>query len=268
MAINPYSHRAEQVVMGVILLNSLIIFLDASGLQSPWLIHADTLCSLFFIGEMALKMRKDGVGGYWKSGWNKMDGTLVLLSIPSMLASFMPITDLSFLLIFRLLRAFRFFRMIHFFPGAEQIGRNFKKALRESASLFVGYFIVLLIFALFSTSLFGHIAPQYFGTPIDSIYSIFRLFTIEGWYDIPDAVASAYGTWGIVMSRCYFIFLLILGGIIGLSLINSVFVDAMVSDNNNEMMQRLSDLEKKIDKLLDNSSSNKFDESEKRSENV
>ena len=171
-----------------------------------------------------------------------------------MMASFMPMTDLSFLLIFRLFRAFRFFRMIHFFPGVEQIGRNFKKALKESASLFVGYSIVILIFSLFSTSLFGHIAPQYFGTPIDSIYSIFRLFTIEGWYDIPDAVASTCGTWGICLIRLYFIFLLVLGGIIGLSLINSVFVDAMVSDNNNEMMKKIIDLEKKIDQLINNSS--------------
>ena len=85
------------------------------------------------------------------------------------------------------------------------------------------------------------------GTPIDSIYSIFRLFTIEGWYDIPDAVASAYGTWGIVLARLYFIFLLILGGIIGLSLINSVFVDAMMSDNNDEIKEKLSEMEKKMD---------------------
>ena len=114
MPINPYSRRSEQVIMSVILLNSLIIFLDASGIHSPWLVHADTLCSLFFLGEMVLKMRKDGVVGYWKSGWNKLDGTLVILSLPSMMVSFMPMTDLSFLLIFRLLRAFRFFRVIHF----------------------------------------------------------------------------------------------------------------------------------------------------------
>ncbi len=253
MTINPYSHRSEQIVMCVILLNSLIIFLDASGIQSPWLIHADTLCSLFFIGEMMLKIRQDGFKGYWKSGWNRLDGTLVILSLPSMLASFMPTTDLSFLLIFRLLRAFRFFRMIHFFPGAEQIARNFKTALSESASLFAGYFIVILIFALFSTSLFSHIAPQYFGTPMNSIYSIFQLFTIEGWYDIPNAVAKGYNSWGIHLVRFYFVFLLILGGVIGLSLINSVFVDAMVSDNNDDLTQRMKALEDKIDLLLKNS---------------
>ena len=249
-AFNPYSPRAERLVMAVILVNSLVILRDASGIKWPWLIPIDVACSLFFIVEMALKMRHDGVLGYWRRGWNILDGTLVLLSLPSIVASFVPITDLSFVLILRLLRAFRFFRVIHFFPGAEQLGRNFRKALRESMSLFAGYLLIILVAAILSTSLFGHVAPQYFGTPWESIYSVFRLFTIEGWYDIPDSVATAYGTWGVLGVRLYFVLLLILGGVIGLSLINSVFVDAMVSDNNDEVLERIKDLEAKIDELL------------------
>ena len=41
-----------------------------------------------------------------------------------------------------------------------------------------------------------------------------------------------------------------LGGVIGLSLINSVFVDAMVSDNNDDLLERIDQLEEKIDRLL------------------
>ena len=250
MKINPYSLRAERMIMAVILINSVIIFLDASGVHRPFVIYLDILCSFIFLVEMLAKMRVDGVLGYWRSGWNRLDGTLVLLSLPSIFAFFFPITDLSFLLIFRMLRAFRFFRLIHFFPGVEQIGKNFRKALRESFSLFVGYFIVICIFALLSTALFGHISPKYFGTPWDSIYSVFRLFTIEGWYDIPDSIAATYGSWGIFFVRLYFVFLLIIGGVIGLSLINSVFVDAMVSDNNDDVLKRLDQLEQKIDQLI------------------
>ena len=244
----------DRVVMGVILINSIIIFLQTSGYESRGLDIADILCTLIFIAEMLLKMKVDGFKGYWQNGWNRLDGTLVILSLPSLLASVLPVANLSFLLIFRLLRAFRFFRVIHFFPGVEQIGKNFKKAIRESFSLFVGYFIVICIFALLSTSLFGHTAPQYFGTPMDSIYSVFRLFTIEGWYDIPEAFDGIYGTWGIFFTRLYFVFLLIIGGVIGLSLINSVFVDAMVSDNNDDLLKRINTLEQKIDQLLENSS--------------
>ena len=49
--------------------------------------------------------------------------------------------------------------------------------------------------------------------------------------------------------RIYFSLLLIAGGIIGMSLINSIFVDAMVSDNNDDVKAQLSEMEAKIDEL-------------------
>jgi voltage-gated sodium channel len=39
------------------------------------------------------------------------------------------------------------------------------------------------------------------------------------------------------------------GGILGLSLVNSVFVDAMVSDNNDELTKEVERLHEKIDAL-------------------
>ena len=51
--------------------------------------------------------------------------------------------------------------------------------------------------------------------------------------------------------RLYFVFILILGGIIGMSFINSIFVDAMVSDNNDDVMKKLEELEAKIDRLAE-----------------
>ena len=40
-----------------------------------------------------------------------------------------------------------------------------------------------------------------------------------------------------------------MGGILGLSLVNSVFVDAMVSDNNDELTKEVERLHEKIDAL-------------------
>lgn len=45
--------------------------------------------------------------------------------------------------------------------------------------------------------------------------------------------------------------ILITGGIFGLSLVNSIFVDAMVQDNNDELEKKVDLLNKKIDRLLD-----------------
>jgi len=50
-----------------------------------------------------------------------------------------------------------------------------------------------------------------------------------------------------------FIFILLTGGIFGLSLVNSIFVDAMVSDNNDELEKKIDDLNEKVSKLLEKS---------------
>ena len=52
-----------------------------------------------------------------------------------------------------------------------------------------------------------------------------------------------------VLARIYFSILLFMGGIIGMSLVNSIFVDAMAADNNDEVLEKLNELEKKVDKL-------------------
>ena len=52
-----------------------------------------------------------------------------------------------------------------------------------------------------------------------------------------------------VFARIYFSLLLFLGGIIGMSLVNSIFVDAMAADNNDEVLEKLEQIEKKLDKI-------------------
>jgi voltage-gated sodium channel len=52
-----------------------------------------------------------------------------------------------------------------------------------------------------------------------------------------------------VFARIYFSILLFMGGIIGMSLVNSIFVDAMAADNNDEVLEKLSQLEKKLDQM-------------------
>jgi voltage-gated sodium channel len=106
-----------------------------------------------------------------------------------------------------------------------------------------------LVFSIITTFLFGNLAPQYFGNPALSVYSIFRLFTIEGWYDMPEAIAVNGGTGMAVFARIYFSILLFSGGIIGMSLVNSIFVDAMAADNNDEVLDKLEQIEKKLDKI-------------------
>ena len=242
---------ASRFILFTIILNSVIIFLQESGYSSQWLNLLDMLCTLVFTVEMVGKHRELGFKGYWSSAWNVLDGTLVILSIPSLISYFVPtgMMDLSILLILRVLRVFRFFRLMHIFPHFEDIMANLWKALKDSFGIFVGFLILIIVFALFSCALFKDVAPEYFATTWDSIYSTFRLCTVEGWYDIPEAVIEALPKSAIAFVRIYFVFILIAGGIIGLSLVNSIFVDAMVSDNNTELENEVKKLTQKIEEL-------------------
>ena len=88
-----------------------------------------------------------------------------------------------------------------------------------------------------------------------SFYSIFKIFTIEGWYEIPDIVTenitSSVEMWFV---RLYFVIVLFTGGIFGLSIINSVFVEGVLNndmddkdaDKFDKIISRLDSIEKKI----------------------
>ena len=243
----------EKIIFAVILLNAVVIYLQVSGICTPLLTGLDLACTLIFLIEMIVKHTKLGVKEYWRSGWNRLDGILVIVSLPSLVEVFLPtgMMDLSILLIFRLLRVLRFFRVLHFFPNFSQIVKGFKMAMRESYAILLCFFVIIVIFGLLNCSLFKDIAPQYSATPLDSIYSVFRICTVEGWYDIPDTIAAATTPAIGKVVRFYFCLLLIMGGIIGMSFINSVFVDAMVADNNDDVKAKLDEMEKKLDKLLE-----------------
>jgi len=243
----------EKFILLVILINSVVIYLQVGGVSSALLAAIDVVCTVVFIAEMLIKHRVLGVKKYWANGWNRMDGILVFLSIPSLLALVFPLegTDLSVLLIFRLLRTLRFFRFVHFFgSGMSQISNGFKRAMVASRSVMAAFFLIIVIFGLVNCSLFQDVSPQYFKTPMKSIYSIFQLFTVEGWYDIPNSVADGISSPiinGLV--KAYFCLLLVAGGIMGMSFINSVFVDAMAEDNNDDVKEQLKEMERKIDEL-------------------
>lgn len=83
-----------------------------------------------------------------------------------------------------------------------------------------------------------------------SFYTIFKTFTVEGWYEIPEKLALGLSISSTFLTYVYFIFVVFSGGIFGLSIVNSIFVDAMVSDNNDELEKKIDLLDKKLDILI------------------
>lgn len=241
----------DTIMLVLVLINTGIIFV--SGFipnQGGLLLIIDNIFTLLFLFEAVVKIKVHGFSGYWSDGWNRFDFILVLLALPSCVNVFgdiLPGTNI--LLSLRTMRAFKAFRMLKFVPNIDSLLNGIKLAFKASYLVAIGLIVLLLVFSIITTFLFGSLAPQYFGNPALSVYSIFRLFTIEGWYEMPEAIAINGGSSMAIFARVYFSILLFLGGIIGMSLVNSIFVDAMAADNNDEVLEKLSQLEKKLDNI-------------------
>ena len=244
----------SKIILGLIFANAIVIVLQESGFENNTILSfIDQFITVLFVIECVVKINESGFKKYISDSWNKLDFILTLISLPSLLTIIIPEAgNFSIVLTLRILRVFKFFRVIKFFPNIDKLARGVKLAFRDSAPVLAGFTIMIIIFALLSCSLFKTYSPEYFIDPISSIYTTFRLFTVEGWYEIPDTVAEALGG-GVVGSivKVYFSFLLIAGGIFGLSIVNSVFVDSMVADNNDELEEEIKSLNKKIDDLTE-----------------
>lgn len=229
----------EKNILILIILNSLLLltmgFLPSSGL----LLILDNIFTILFGLEIFYKF-KLYKNKFWNDNWNIFDFILVALSIPS-LFWFIDFTDLSFLLAFRTVRVFKTFRFFKFVPNIDNLLRSIKRAFKTAGFLLIGFVIYIFITGILSNFLFS--SYEDFNNPIISMYSMIKVFTIEGWYEIPEAMIIGMSVTESFFTLLYFVIILLSGGIFGLSIVNATLVDSMTMDNNER-------LEDKINKLL------------------
>lgn len=260
-----YNHRKSAVerfftndliMTYMVLVNTVVIFISGFYKNSIPMLTIDGLFTILFIFEAYVKIRYYGFKNYWRDGWNKFDFIVTALAAPSLINVFISF-DLSTnaFLSMRALRAFRAFRiakagrLLQFLPRINEILNGIKLAFRASFFVILGFSLMLLLTSILSSEIFGDLAPDYFGNPALSLYSTFKLFTGEGWYEIPDMIAAHSTASMAVFVRIYFSLFLFFGSILGLSIVNSIFVDAMVSDNNKDVLRQLSRIESKLDEI-------------------
>lgn len=246
----------ERFILLLIILNSLVLFLGGfiQSDENQYVLYSiDNIITILFTIEMVVKLKEYGAKNYLKSNWNRLDLTLVVLSLPALATFFLRIEslDMSFLMIFRILRIFKTFRFIRFIPNIQHLIAGIKRALSASVFILVGFAIYVFIIGILSFYLFKDNSSDYFSNPGKALYSIFKIFTIEGWFEIPEKITEGYTHIKTVSTYLFFVFVVLTGGIFGLSLVNSILVDTMVSDNNDELEAKVDALHTKIDKLIE-----------------
>lgn len=245
----------EKFILWLILINSAVLFLSGYAPTAEYrflLSVADNTITTLFILELIFKFREYGVEGYFRSNWNWFDFILIIISVPALVAFLFNLSnlDFSFLLVFRIMRVFKAFRFFKFIPDVGKLVAGVQRAIKASVFVFLGFFIYIFIIGILSFYIFHSSGSEYFSDPMMGLYSTFKIFTVEGWFEIPEQLTANYSKIGSFFTYIYFIFVVLTGGIFGLSLVNSIFVDTMVSDNNDELEKKIDVLHTKINDIL------------------
>ena len=243
---------SERNIMVVIMLNAIAIFLlyFPSLENNKFLLLLDHFFLLVFVMEAGVKINVNKWKYYIANRWNQFDFTIVMLSLPSLLESFMEVPNTSLLLVLRLFRLIRLVRFIRFVPHITQIMAGLARALKSSVFILLALIFFNFMLALLTCHLFRTLAPEYFGNPLLSAYSIFQLFTLEGWNEIPQLISERANNGMIeAFTRFYFVSVVLFGGIFGLSIANAIFVDEMTIDNNRILEDKIDRLQEQISAL-------------------
>lgn len=249
-----FSEKNMMIAIGI---NAIVIFCLSFPQLSDSLfwVMLDDIFIVFFLAEAIVKISTLKFKHYWKDRWNKFDFIVAIGSLPLLFPSLLQLMakqgiDPFIIIMLRLFRLLRLVKFFWFVPNLAHLLRGLSRAFK--ASIFV--LIILLFFnfilSILTTHLYGKIAPDLFGNPLHSFYTIFQLFTLEGWNEIPQTIAEASDNeTTIFFTRMYFAFIVLIGGIFGMSLANAIFVDEMTLDNNEAVEKKLDNLESQIKEL-------------------
>lgn len=240
----------DTLIAALVVLNTFVIFMGGLFHEDSIVTIIDDAFTVIFIIEAIVKIQSLTWTEYWKDGWNRFDFFVLLLALPSIVNLFVPeMIATNAILAVRSFRIFKTLRLMKAIPHIGELLNGIKNAIQSSLLVCIALVVSLFVISILTTTLFGRICPEHFGNTGISLYSIFRLFTIEGWYDLPDKIAANSSTTIGVLARIYFSVLLFAGGILGMSLINSIFVDAIMADNNDDVKEELEEMRHQLSSI-------------------
>lgn len=126
--------------------------------------------------------------------------------------------------VLRAVRVLRVLRLVSLVPSMRRVIDALLKALPGMASIVGLLGLVLYVFAVMATKLFGAMAPEFFGNLGASLFTLFQIMTVEGWPDIARSVMTQSP-----LSWIFFVVYLLVATFMVLNLFIAVVVNAMQS---------------------------------------
>lgn len=175
-----------------------------------------------FLVEIGFKIAAFG-RSFWRDHWNWFDLVIVLISIAPTTEAFAAL---------RSLRALRLLRLISILPSLRRVMEGFIKAIPSLGSIMGLMILLLFVFSVMGTHMFGEQHPEYFGSIGESAFSLFTVMTLEGWPDLAREIMRTHP-----LAWIFFIAFIILSSWAVLNLVIGVIVDSMHSYSREEEVE-------------------------------
>ena len=210
------SKRFEIAITIIIVTNAVLMALETFPSATERFGHviewSNVIILAIFVVELSLKMFAFG-RNFWREGWNWFDLCVVLLSL-------LPATEAFAAL--RALRAIRLLRLVTAVPSLRRVVEGLLHAIPGLGSIVVVLLLLLFVFSLMGTRLFGQTHPDFFGSLGSSAFSLFTVMTLEGWPDLAREVMKDHP-----MAWAFFIVFIMISSWAVLNLFIGVIVDSM-----------------------------------------
>jgi voltage-gated sodium channel len=232
-------------ILAVILLSGVIVGIETYPEFHARFAHSlhliDQTIIYIFLVEIILKLLAYGrrPWDYFRDPWNVFDFIIVAVC-------FIPHIDTHYVMVLRLARILRVFRVISIFPKLQLLVNALLKSIPSMGYVVVLLFLVFYIYAVVGSFLFAKSDPVHFGSLHTTMITLFKVLTLEGWTDIMNI--QLYGTadpaaeytrepvaYGSVF---YFVSFILLGAMIIMNLFIGVIMNSM-QESHNELQKVL-----------------------------
>jgi len=252
-------NRFHNFIISLIVLNSITIGMETS---SSWMKsygqffeRLDDIILAIFIVELILRMYAFGLK-FFTNSWNVFDFLIVAISIVPAAGPFS---------VFRTLRILRTLRLINNVPKLRLIIEALLKSIPSIGWISLLLMVVFYIFAVLGTNLYGNEFPELFGDLGSSMFTLFQIMTLESWSSgiarpMMQTMPYAY---------LFFVPFILIATYTTLNIFIAIVVNTMnemhhqdnleeeqnmkdfVHDEHEHTQQKLDDLQKKVDLILE-----------------
>lgn len=222
------SRAFQLAILGVIIANAVVIGIETYPRVrddwSGWLRVVDVTFLVVFTVEIVIRLLAFGrrPWRFFSSGWNVFDFLIVVLAL-------LPVVGANVTLV-RLVRVLRVVRLVEAIDDLRMIVVGLARSLAALAGVAVFVVLVMYVYAVTGTALYGEALPAEWGTVGAAMLTCFRILTLDNWNDLYFAAAEV-SAW----TPLYFVSFIVVATLVVLNIVIAVVVSSVEQARQSEL---------------------------------